>query len=319
MTPDRFFALMVLLDSREPVAGHDLASALGVSPRTINRDLNWLRDAGFPVTTQHGRGGGVALLPGGGVDLSRLTPEERDHLSLVGLDDEQRQDLGAAQDGRRALAKVRTYRSRPDDALLPLNEVVHVDSRPWRQQQPTGPSPAELAGAVRRRRQLRITYTDARGTGSRASVVDPYGLLAKAGIWYLVADCSAVPRLYRLERITSWSERDRRRCTRAGQTLATVVAELTERWEQEHEIDVSATVEAAQIERAQRIFGRQLRRDPRADTDAGPGVSIRFRHLEDVRALLPFGAAVTVHHPAHVRDRLRGLALELAEHHASTP
>ncbi|NED93058.1 HTH domain-containing protein, partial [Streptomyces sp. SID11233] len=49
MTPDRFFSLMLLLASRDAVTTRELASALGVSLRTITRDLNWLRDAGLPV------------------------------------------------------------------------------------------------------------------------------------------------------------------------------------------------------------------------------------------------------------------------------
>ncbi|MEU0362613.1 HTH domain-containing protein, partial [Streptomyces sp. NPDC006143] len=66
MTPDRFFSLMLLLASRDAVTTQELASALGVSLRTITRDLNWLRDAGLPVTAQRGRLGGVTMLPGSG-------------------------------------------------------------------------------------------------------------------------------------------------------------------------------------------------------------------------------------------------------------
>jgi biotin operon repressor len=90
VTPDRFFALMLLLESRDGATTQELASALGVSLRTINRDLNWLRDAGLPVTAHRGRLGGVTMLPGSGLDLTRLTPDERDHLSLIGLDEKQR-------------------------------------------------------------------------------------------------------------------------------------------------------------------------------------------------------------------------------------
>ena len=105
MTPDRFFALMLLLESRDGATTQDLASALGVSLRTINRDLNWLRDAGLPVTAHRGRLGGVAMLPGSGLDLTRLTPGERDHLSLLGLDEKQRAELDASVESGRALAK----------------------------------------------------------------------------------------------------------------------------------------------------------------------------------------------------------------------
>ncbi|MDQ0596344.1 putative DNA-binding transcriptional regulator YafY [Streptomyces canus] len=130
MTPDRFFSLMLLLESRDAVTTQELASALGVSLRTITRDLNWLRDAGLPVTAQRGRLGGVTMLPGSGLDLTRLTPDERDHLSLTGLDEKQRAELDASVESRRALSKIAAVQPRRVDELLPLTDVVHVDSRP---------------------------------------------------------------------------------------------------------------------------------------------------------------------------------------------
>jgi predicted DNA-binding transcriptional regulator YafY len=149
--------------------------------------------------------------------------------------------------------------------------------------------------------------------------VDPYGLFAKAGIWYLVADCARVPRMYRLERITTWKEVDRPRRIRENQTLATVAAALVDQWAHSHAIEVSATIEHAQIQRAQRIFGPRLVRDDQEDSAIGHKVTIRFRHLEDVRALLPFGNAVTVHGPTEARAHLRDLATNLAHHYAPSP
>ncbi|GLH99165.1 helix-turn-helix transcriptional regulator [Phytohabitans aurantiacus] len=316
MTPDRFFTLMLLLESRDGATTQELASALGVSLRTITRDLNWLRDAGLPVTAHRGRLGGVTMLPGSGLDLTRLTPGERDHLSLIGLDEKQRAELDASVESRRALAKIAATRSRRADELLPLTDVVHVDSRPWLHTRASGTSPASLLGSVRRGRQLRIVYDSPRESCPRDLVVDPYGLFAKAGIWYLVADCARVPRMYRLERITTWKEVDQPRRIRANQSLATVAAALVEQWAHNHPIEVSATVDQAQIERAQRIFGLRLVRDDDEESATGHKVTIRFQRLEDVRALLPFGSAITVHGPAEVTAHLRALATNLAHHYA---
>ena len=66
MTPDRFFALVMLLDTRDGATTAELASALGVSLRTVSRDLNWLREAGLAVSAHRGRLGGVSMLPGAG-------------------------------------------------------------------------------------------------------------------------------------------------------------------------------------------------------------------------------------------------------------
>lgn len=316
MTPDRFFSLMLLLESRDAVTTHDLASALGVSLRTVTRDLNWLRDAGLPVTAQRGRHGGVTMLPGSALDLTRLTPSERDHLSITGLDEKQREELDTSAETRRALSKVAVTRAGRTDGLLPLAEVVHVDSRPWLRARADGAAPAALVGPVRRGRRLRIEYHGSSGARARDLLVDPYGLLAKAGVWYLVADCAGVPRMYRLERITAWNEVDRPRRIRANQTLATVATALVEQWEHDHAVEVSATIDHTQLDRARRILGQRLiDQDGHERSAAGHAVTIRFRHLEDVRTLLPFGSGITVHGPAEVRARLHDLAAELFHHH----
>ncbi|MFJ2954151.1 helix-turn-helix transcriptional regulator [Streptomyces sp. NPDC087270] len=319
MTPDRFFSLMLLLASRNAVTTQELASALGVSLRTVTRDLNWLRDAGLPVTAQRGRLGGVTMLPGSGLDLTRLTPGERDHLSLTGLDERQRAELDASVESRRALSKIAAAHPRRVDGLLPLTDVVHVDSRPWLRTRTSGPTPASLIGPVRRGRRIRIEYDSPRESCPRDLVVDPYGLLAKAGSWYLVADCARVPRMYRLDRITTWKEVDRPRQIRENQTLATVAAALVDQWEHQHAMEVSATIDRTQIERAQRIFGRRLVRDDHEESATGHKVTIRFPHLEDVRALLPFGSAITVHGPTEARAHLHDLATGLAHHYAPSP
>ncbi|MFF7073932.1 helix-turn-helix transcriptional regulator [Streptomyces pseudovenezuelae] len=316
MTPDRFFSLMLLLASRDAVTTQELASALGVSLRTITRDLNWLRDAGLPVTAQRGRLGGVTMLPGSGPDLTRLTPGERDHLSLTGLDEKQRTELDASVESRRALSKIGAARPRQDHELLPLTEVVHVDSRPWLQARASGTTPAALIDPVRRGRRLRIAYDSPREPCPRDLVVDPYGLFAKAGIWYLVADRAGAPRMYRLERITAWHEVDRPRRIRENETLATVAAALVDQWEHDHALEVSATIDRTQIERARRIFGQRLVLAEHQDSATGRRVTIRFPHLEDVRALLPFGSAITVHGPTEARAHLHDLATSLARHYA---
>jgi predicted DNA-binding transcriptional regulator YafY len=319
VTPDRFFSLMLLLASRNAATTQELASALGVSLRTITRDLNWLRDAGLPVTAQRGRLGGVTMLPGSGPDLTRLTPGERDHLSLTGLDGKQRAELDASVESRRALSKIAAAQPRRVDELLPLADVVHVDSRPWLQARTSGTTPASLIGPVRRGRRLWIEYDSPRESCPRDLVVDPYGLLAKAGNWYLVADRARVPRMYRLERITTWKEADQPRRVRENHTLATVAAALIAQWEHNHAIEVSATIDRTQIERAQRIFGLRLVRNDHEESATGHRVTIRFPHLEDVRALLPFGSAITVHGPTEVRAHLRDLATSLAHHYAPSP
>ncbi|HWS36336.1 MAG TPA: hypothetical protein VN408_26825 [Actinoplanes sp.] len=96
----------------------------------------------FPLLIRRGRWGGVTLLPGGSLDTSRLTPGERNHLALYGLDDTQREQSGATADTRRADRKVRL----PNAGVLPLSAVVTTDNRPWFSRDTEGLPPGGTGG-----------------------------------------------------------------------------------------------------------------------------------------------------------------------------
>ncbi|WP_436738085.1 helix-turn-helix transcriptional regulator [Streptomyces sp. BBFR102] len=314
MTPDRFFALLLALQTRrDPVTTTDLAAETGVSVRTVLRDLRWLQDAGFPVLVERGRWGGVTLLPGGALDTARLTPGERDQLALHGLDDRQRRQLGAGADGRRAREKVaaRTTGAAAGPPL-PLSAVVTTDSRPWFWPGAQGPEPSALVGDVRRGVRLRIRYRRSGEAAPTWQLVDPYGLLAKAGRWYLVADRSGSPRLYSLERLAAWHPTGSPRRLRPGVSLADVVAELTAGWEASAVLHVHGLLASRHAERALRVLGSRLTvRRPEGGAEAGPGrvtVTLACRNLEDVRQLLPFADDLTITDPPEARARLRELA-----------
>ena len=56
--------MMLLLQSRPQVSAAELAHELGVSVRTVLRDVAWLEDAGAPIYVRRGRYGGISILPG---------------------------------------------------------------------------------------------------------------------------------------------------------------------------------------------------------------------------------------------------------------
>ncbi|NEC16615.1 WYL domain-containing protein [Streptomyces sp. SID8014] len=321
MTPDRFFALLLALQTRRaPVTAGDLAAETGVSVRTVLRDLRWLQDAGFPVLVERGRWGGVTLLPGGALDTARLTPDERDQLALHGLDDRQRRQLGAAVEGRRARAKVAARPAGTATAPLPLSAVVATDSRPWFWSGPQGLEPSALIGDVRRGVRLRVRYRRSAETAPAWQLVDPYGLLAKAGRWYLVADRSGTPRLYSLERLTEWRPTGSPRRLRPGVSLADAVAQLTTGWEESAVLHVHGVLAARHAERARRVLGSRLTvRRPEDGADVGDdevAVTLSCRVLEEVRQLLPFADDLTVTGPPEARARLRELAAGIVERYA---
>ena len=327
MTPDRFFSLLLALQTRETVTTGDLASQVGASVRTVLRDLRWMQEAGFPLLVQRGRLGGVRLLPGGALDTSRLTAAERDDLALHGLDDAQRKQLGTGSDSRRARKKVAAARQQAA-SLLPLSAVDTTDNRPWFGSGPGGTDPSGIVGDVRRGVRLRLHYRRSEDVDPTWQLVDPYGLLAKAGRWYLVADRSGVPRLYSLERLLEWRPTRAPRRLRST-TLAGVVAELTSRWEADDTVRIRAVLDARQLDRARRILGARLTVQRPEDGDqlpeggdqpceGGDQVAITFacREIEDVRQLLPFAGDITVIEPQEARDRIHGLATQIVHRYS---
>ena len=314
VTSDRFFSLLLALQSRETMTTADLAAHVGVSVRTVLRDLQWLQEAGFALLIRRGRWGGVALLPGGLLDTSRLTPSERDHLALYGLDDMQREQLGAAADTQRAHRKMRSSLRLSNTDVLPLSAVVTTDNRPWFSRDTEGLPPAALVGDLRRGVRLRICYRRSEDSEATWRVVDPYGLLAKAGRWYLVADSAGRPRLHALERIVDWEPMRAARRMRPDVTLESVASELTARWENPEAFQIHAELDSTQLSRARRILGRRLTIRDTAGTQR-VRITVTARDVEDVRLLLQFGNSVTVTGPAEAREHIREIATQILQKH----
>ncbi|WP_150462404.1 helix-turn-helix transcriptional regulator [Nesterenkonia ebinurensis] len=311
MTPDRFFSLLLALQARPVTTAPALAGEIGVSVRTIIRDLNWLAEAGFPVLTRQGRHGGVSLLPGSTLDATRLTSEEREHLTLTGLDDDQRRRLGIDTASNRAIRKVATERT--GDELLPLGDLVVSDNRPWFGSEPEGVTPAAIIGDLRRGMRLKITYRRF-GREPSTRTINPYGLLAKAGRWYLVADENSAPRLFALQRLLYWEVLRTRRRLRPGANLARVANELTSTWETAGHDVIDLLISEHQVERAVRILGTRLTLG-KADDTGHVSAALKYNDLEDVRQLLAFGAAVTVLNPPEAKQRIVDLAQEITDHY----
>ncbi|MFC4335361.1 helix-turn-helix transcriptional regulator [Salininema proteolyticum] len=317
MTPDRFFTLLLALRTRPTTTVAVLAEEAGASERTVIRDLHWLQDAGFPVLLRRGRYGGVSMLPGGALDTSRLTPGEREHLALAGLDRAQRERLGVEGVSDRALRKVAGTRSA--DGLVPIGEVVVSDNRPWFGPEAEGVSPAEIVGDLRRGVRLKVEYRRSDGT-VRERTVDPYGLLVKGGRWYLVADMAGEPRLLGMQRIIRWEPLASRRRLRRGAGLAEVAAELTSGWEAQGDKVMRLRIKEDRVELAKRMIGMRLSLCGDGGSTGGvagdgrpvePGwveAELRYRVADDVRQVLAFADSIEVVGPPEAREKAKELA-----------
>src|SRR5689334_7638215 len=201
MRADRLLAILLLLQARGRLSARELAAELEVSERTIHRDVEALSAAGVPVYAERGRHGGIALLPGYRTDVSGLTaPEARALFVFAGRGT--LADLGLEGDLRSALRKLLSALPEPHrpGAEQAADRVV-VDPRAWMRAREELPHLATVQEAVWRDRRVSIRYRRPGAATAADRLLDPYGLVAKAGTWYLVAADAGEPRLYRVSRI----------------------------------------------------------------------------------------------------------------------
>ncbi|HWM10900.1 MAG TPA: WYL domain-containing protein, partial [Solirubrobacteraceae bacterium] len=185
-------ATLLLMQSRGRVTAAEVAEELEVSVATARRDLEALSSAGIPVYPQSGRGGGWSLVGGARTDLSGLTAAEAQALFLlVGP------AAAVAPEAKAALRKLvralpQTFRA---DAEAAADAVV-IDPVRWGDQVRERSGTVELLQrAVVRRRRIRFTYK------GRERVVDPWGLVDKDDVWYLVAGTERGRRTFRVDRV----------------------------------------------------------------------------------------------------------------------
>ncbi|CAM3001321.1 YafY family protein [Prescottella defluvii] len=199
MRSSRLLDLMLRLQGGPGATAARLAGQLDVSVRTVYRDIAALQAAGVPVWTESGPGGGVRLLDGWQSKLTGMTGAETSALMLLGVPDVA-QDLGLADVAARAESKLLGALPLPLRAgALLWRERLHVDAPGWFESTPSGEYLPAVASAVFEGRRLRIRYR--RRDGAATRTLDPLGLVAKAGVWYLVARHRDRTLSYRVSRI----------------------------------------------------------------------------------------------------------------------
>jgi len=197
---DRLLSLVLLLQARGGATARALAAELEVSIRTVYRDLQALAAAGVPVVTCSGPGGGCRLMEGYRFPLRGLRPEEAEALLILGVPSVLHEiGLDRALDAAHRQIRVTAgLASRPGPQARPPGPdgsdaaLVHLDMPRWFGGQEEVPALRDLAHALRFRRRLALRYRpggrhDDEPSQAESRVVEPLGLVNKAGTWYLVA------------------------------------------------------------------------------------------------------------------------------------
>ncbi len=204
--------MALLIQSNPGLTAAALARELEISERTVIRDAQALQEAGVPVRSERGRVGGYFLAAGYRTRLTTLHASEAETLFLSGLPSALR-DLGLSDAAETARLKL-TATLLPSVRQAAESSVrrFHLDAPAWFREPATPQLLPELARAVWADRAVRLSYArpgrDGAPPAAVARVVEPYGLVLKAGTWYVVArvpgeDRDDGWRTYRVDRITA--------------------------------------------------------------------------------------------------------------------
>jgi predicted DNA-binding transcriptional regulator YafY len=186
-TTGRVLQLLGLLQSRRVWSGDELARRLGVTTRSVRRDVERLRELGYPVHASKGHGGGYQLGAGASLPPLLLDPDEAVAVAVSLRLAAGGTVAGVGEAALRALSKL--------DQVLPSRlraqvSAVHDSTIMLTRDSPESPVEPEvlmtLARACRDREHVTADYVDRAGTPTRRRL-EPYQLVTTGRRWYVMA------------------------------------------------------------------------------------------------------------------------------------
>jgi predicted DNA-binding transcriptional regulator YafY len=188
-TSGRLLSLLLLLQARRDWPGALLAERLNVSPRTVRRDVDRLRELDYPVKAIKGPDGGYRL--DAGADLPPLLFDDDQAVALaVALQIAATSGADIGDAAVRALATVRQVMPARLRHRIDALQVTSVDRNAPPQARVDAAVLMALGAAVRAREVLLFGYRSPSAPGVSDAPprrVEPHHLVARAGRWYLVA------------------------------------------------------------------------------------------------------------------------------------
>jgi len=321
MRADRLLAIVMLLQKNGRMTARELAQEMEVSVRTIYRDIVALSGAGVPIYTEDGPGGGVSLVESYRTDLTGLNRDEVSALSMLTIPQPLVQ-LGVGQELKAALLKVSAaLPAASREAEKQVRQRIHLDASWWFQSEEPLPHLQTIYRAVWAGRYLRLVFRDFFQAEIPVELA-PYGLVAKANVWYLVGAAEARLRTLRVSRIIQAQMLERPFAYPDDFDLAAYWKTWSEAYEQQRPYyPVTARIAPDLAANLHFIFGE---RAPAILAQAGPPdeqgwqqVCLPFENLEAARTrLLGLGRAVEVLEPLALRMSLVDFARQVVDFYA---
>ncbi|MDQ0717421.1 putative DNA-binding transcriptional regulator YafY [Streptomyces luteogriseus] len=311
MKSSRLVSILLLLQTRGRMTAARLAEELEVSVRTVYRDIEALNAAGVPLYGDAGHAGGYRLLDGYRTRLTGLTADEAKALFLAGVPGPAAQlglgsVLAAAQLKVRAAlpAELRPHADR-------ISGRFHLDAPGWYADADETPYLPAVADAVWNCRALHVRYRRWREPTDVERHLEPYGLVLKAGRWYVVAGPG--PRTYRVDQILQLT-------TGEGQFTRPDDFDLAGYWAA-YQRDFHHRLRAARAV-VRLAPGVSLpgpgQADARVEEDGWTRTTVPIESLDHAHAeFLRLGTGIEVLEPPELRDRIARTAAELAERYGN--
>jgi predicted DNA-binding transcriptional regulator YafY len=308
----RLVSILLLLQTRGRMTAAQLAEELEVSVRTVYRDVEALGAAGVPLYGDAGHAGGYRLLDGYRTRLTGLTADEAEALFLAGAPGPAA-ELGLGSVLAAAQLKVRA--ALPAELRAHADRIsgrFHLDAPGWYADADEAPYLPAVADAVWNSRVLNILYRRWAVPTDVERRLEPYGLVLKAGRWYVVAGPG--PRTFRVDQILELAATD-------------------EEFTRPDDFDLAAYWTGYQrdfhdrLHRAEALIrlapGTTLARaapaDGPPDEEGWTLVRVPIESVERAHGeFLGLGTAIEVLEPAELRDRLARTVAELAERYGNS-
>ena len=197
----RLFQIVYKLIDSPQMTAKELAAEVGVSERTIYRDVEKLSLAGIPIYANQGKNGGIALLPDFVLDKTVLSENEKQRIleSLNALNN--LPNLSGNDD----IEKIKSFFGESSN----LYDWIEVEFSTWGNREKNEELFNRLKSAILNRRFLQIEYSAYNSNISNRKV-KPLKLCFKNEAWYLYAFCMTKNdyRFFKLSRIRDFFELD---------------------------------------------------------------------------------------------------------------
>jgi len=312
MRADRLLSIVLVLQSRGRQTAHQLAAAHEVSVRTIYRDMQALGSIGIPV---FGDSAGYQLVDGYRTQLTGLTAEEARGLVLAGLPGVAA-DLGLAAEVAGASLKLAAALPQSlRERVTRMRQRFHLDAPGWYQDGDSSEHLTGLADAVWRQQAVSVRYENWQREVDRR--LEPYGLVLKAGKWYLVAGTGGQVRTFRVNQIRALTVLPDRFDWPEGFDLATFWSgHIVEFRARLHTGEALVRLSPAALQRLPHLMGRPVADAAAAGEPQPDGWLLARVPIESeahaAAEFLRLGDQVEVLGPRTLRDRLSATVAGLA-------